>query len=177
MAIRPIIKYPNSSLRVPTQLVEWPQTIWPVPFSEHLNDLRDTLHASMDGLAIASNQIDEHGFRVFMVNQKIAVDFPLEIVVNPHWEKVAGAKQITAPEGCLSFPGLVFDIPRWSNVLVTCCDIDGAVKTFEVSGINARMVQHECDHLDGKLFVEQLSKKVQIDVRNEVIRRRKAGRW
>lgn len=171
-----IIKYPASSLRMPVELVPLPRPVYPRSFADHVTQLKVALAQEADGLAIASNQISEHGWRVFVVDTK-KVDFPLDVVVNPSWKPQAASQMETQVEGCLSFPGMSFPIKRHNFIIMECQDIHGNVQQHQVEGLAARMVQHECDHLDGKLFIEQLPKKVQIDVRNEVIKRRKAGRW
>ena len=72
---------------------------------------------------------------------------------------------------------MFFNIPRWSDISIHFQDIDGNVVERDMSGLYARMVQHESDHLDGKLFIELLDKRQQIDVRNQVIKIKKAGKW
>jgi peptide deformylase len=150
--------------------------VYPVSFADQVQDLRDTLKACSDGLAIAHNQVFDHGYRMFVVDLDM-ITFQDEVVINPSWTPQGASKMETQMEGCLSFPGMAFPIARHNFILLDYQDIAGNVKQAQLEGLAARMVQHECEHLDGKLFIEHIQKKKQIDVRNEVIRRRKAGRW
>ena len=175
--VKKIIKYPNPSLRKATSLVALPADDF---VFEHIRDLNDTLKAEEDGLAIASNQILEDGLRMFVVkdDKRLNEIFEGGAVFNPQWAPLALFNQVvTEREGCLSFPGMTFSIPRYNRVMVSFQDVEGRKHEKEVEGIVARMVQHECDHLDGKLFVETLPKKTQIDIRNIVIRKKKEGKW
>lgn len=174
--IKKIIKYPNPSLRKPTAAVD----IVDDSIIEHIKDLNDTLREEQDGLAIASNQILEKGMRLFVVKDDTRLNdiFPGGVAINPLWAPIALFNQVVADrEGCLSFPGMTFNIPRYERVIAFFTDIDGNKYEKEVEGIIARMFQHECDHLDGRLFIEMLPKKAQISIRNSVISRKKAGQW
>jgi peptide deformylase len=173
--IKKIIKYPNPSLRKSTELLNFPVDDVII---EHVKDLQDTLHDDPMGLAIASNQILHSGFRLFVVrdDKKLNDIFPGGVVINPEW-CVDSDNVVTEREGCLSFPGMTFDIPRYEKIRVIFFDIDGAQHDKVVEGVVAQMVQHEVDHLEGKLFIEYLPKKAQISVRNSVIARKKSGRW
>ena len=171
-----IIKYPNPSLRQPTRLVNLPPS---EQLMSHIRDLQKALDIEKDGLAIASNQVLENGYRLFVVKDREDLNeiFPGGVCVNPFWKPRPVSKSVTEREGCLSFPGMIFDIPRWSDISVRFQDIDGNVVERDLNGIYARLVQHETDHLDGKLFIEALPKDAQIEIRNIVIRRKKAGTW
>ena len=181
MAIQPIIKFPKPSLTWPTVPIQF-------PLSDDLLDqlmrdigtLEDTLAATDNGLAIAHNQVFEFvPQRLFVINPNVPSPALPRIVINPYWKPLIDGRNDMAKEmeGCLSFPGLSFPISRHLRIQVDFQTIDGARHTEVVSDLWARVVQHECEHLDGHNFLRNLPKKQQIDVRNDVIRRRKAGRW
>ena len=172
--VKRIIKYPNPSLRIPTAPVVIPSA----DLQPHIVDLLDTLATEAGGLAIASNQIMERGVRLFVASDRVDLGHNIKFgaIVNPTWNPV-GNNALIQREGCLSFPGLTFDIPRYERISTTFFDVDGVMYTKEFEGLIARMFQHECDHLDGKLFIEMLPKKAQLNIRNIVIARKKAGKW
>ena len=171
-----IIKYPDPSLRQPTRLVNLPlkDDIW-----DHIKDLQQVLREDPNGLALASNQIMENGYRLFVTrdDKELNEIFPGGVCLNPIWKRWPSSKLITDGEGCLSFPGMFFDIPRWDKISVKFQDIDGNLREQDLIGLYSRMMQHEVDHLEGKLFIEQLERKKQVEIRNQIIRLKKAGRW
>jgi peptide deformylase len=177
MAAQKLVKYPDTALRVPVQSVSWPmdQIIW-----QHIADLQDTLLIEKNGVAIASNQIEPRlgsNHHIFVVDDNTAKRLGEKIFINTLWEPQVNSGMISQPEGCLSFPGMTFDVLRHKSIKIKFQNILGNIVEMNLEGFDARMVQHECDHLAGKLFIEYIDKKKQIEVRNEVIRRRKSGRW
>lgn len=78
-------------------------------------------------------------------------------VINPEWEPVGDEVQV-GPEGCLSIPGIRGDVQRAETVVVRGVTLDGTPVERQVSGLLARCVQHETDHLDGVMFLKHLSK-------------------
>jgi peptide deformylase len=176
MASSKIIKYPATSLRVPVQTVSWPmdQGVW-----RHIADLHDTLMVERNGVAIASNQIESKigNYHIFVVSDDTAKKLGEKTFINTLWEPAVNSGMVSQPEGCLSFPGMTFDVLRYRSIKIKFQNILGNIVEMNLDGFDARMVQHECDHLAGKLFIEHIDKKKQIDVRNEVVKRRKSGRW
>ena len=177
MAAQKIVKYPASSLRVHVQTVSWPMDneVW-----RHIADMHDTLLAEKNGIALASNQIENTrggNYHIFVVTDDVAKRLGEKTFINTMWESTVNAGMLSQPEGCLSFPGMVFNILRHRSIKVKFQNILGNIVEMNLDGFDARMVQHECDHLAGKLFIEHIEKREQIEVRNEVIKRRKAGRW
>lgn len=197
--IRKIIKFPAPSLRQPCQEVTFPLS---EEMKGHLNDLRDTLAATPHGIAIASNQIEPQGRRVFVVRP--TVEWPLvrsmswetvpEVVINPKigpypphevdygptWLPERWNQEIYEykcfVEGCLSVPELNRPVDREYWIEMTYQDEEGRDCVYIARGLTARMIQHECDHLDGKLIYDYADKKVQTAVRQQAIKNRKAGR-
>lgn len=80
---------------------------------------------------------------------------PFHVIINPQIE-LLGAPEITFHEGCLSLPGFMAVVPRARAVRVTCLDERGRSKTIEASGWYARILQHEIDHLHGRLYIDKM---------------------
>jgi peptide deformylase len=179
MAIRKIIKYPSPSLRTICQPIDFRDNwFWCAEFLENVQDLKDTLAVTAGGLALASNQIRETGFRLFVVRPvptgEWAVGLP-EVVINPKWYPSTGVATVL-DEGCLSMPEVNAKVARHDAIKVEYFDIDGVECKIEVAGLDAQIVQHEIDHLDGKLIYDYLPKRLQIQTRANAIRNRRAGR-
>ena len=177
--IKKIIKFPMPALKIKVANVEFPV---PDMLRDHLRDLDDTLRSLDDGIALASNQLEDARFfdgawNVFVVRSTPEWNELFEggHVFNPSWAPLG--EEDVQKEGCLSFPGMYFDLKRQSKITATWYNIDGNKYEKELEGLLARMFQHECEHLNGNLFIEQLSWSEQIKIRNVVIQRKKAGRW
>jgi len=80
---------------------------------------------------------------------------PMTVMVNPVVTPI-GDEQTSDFEGCLSLPGLIGLVPRYSRILVQWTGLDGSPLSAELSGFAATVVQHECDHLDGVLYVDRI---------------------
>ena len=124
-----------------------------------IDDLIDTMRAA-DGAGLAANQIG--------VTQRVAVlevndnprypykpNIPLTIAINPHIEFL-DEETVVVNEGCLSVP-LRGDVERRVNIRVSYFDRDGTAQSAVVRGLTAGTWQHECDHLDGMLFVDRVA--------------------
>lgn len=162
--VRKIIRFPNPSLKSECAWIRDEKEI-----VEHIQDLKDTLAATSNGIALASNQILEKGFRVFVV--KPGTKLP-EVCINPRWSLAHGSQLWRPEEGCLSIPELRTRSSRQSRITFSC-DLKNHM-TLE--GIESQIVQHECEHLDGKSLADHLSQRELTKLRMEVIRNRKAGR-
>lgn len=118
-------------------------------------DLEDTM-AELDGAGLAAPQIGV-GLRVvvfgFDDDQRHAErdSVPYTVLINPVLTPLSDEKE-AGWEGCLSLPGLRGLVPRWRHLRYRGFDPDGRVIEREVDGFHARVVQHECDHLDGILY-------------------------
>jgi len=179
MAIKKIIKYPSTSLRAPCVPVDFKEDwFWKAEFLEHLQDLKDTLTATPNGLALASNQIRPEGWQVFVVRSGDFIGLP-EVVINPHWfvkEENDLLREIVK-EGCLSIPELNEPIERYTDIEVDYFDINGThLHLIPQNNLSARIVQHEVEHLNGGSLVAHLSKRKQTALLVTAIRNRKAGR-
>jgi peptide deformylase len=84
-------------------------------------------------------------------NGEPAEDVPLTVLINPEIEPLS-EEQVAGVEACLSVPGLAGPVPRWSHIRYRALDLHGRMFEREAKGYHARVVQHECDHLDGILY-------------------------
>ena len=118
-------------------------------------DMEETMH-SLDGAGLAAPQIGV-GLRVvnfgFTDNARYpdAEEVPYTVLINPVLTPLSGALE-DAWEGCLSLPGLRGSVPRWRQLRYTGFDPYGNLIDRSVEDFHARVVQHECDHLDGILY-------------------------
>jgi peptide deformylase len=93
---------------------------------------------------------------LFCVPKEKGEEIPLTVMINPIWEPVSQEKE-GRWEACLSVPGLIGYVPRYTHVRYTYKNLQGEVITGEAKGFHARVVQHECDHLDGKMYTERMT--------------------
>lgn len=114
-----------------------------------VQDLLDTV-AEPGRAGVAAPQIGV-GLRAFSYN----IDGDIGYVLNPVLVEVSGEPELTG-EGCLSVPGLWHDTPRYPHATVHGIDLDGAPMVIEGTGLMAQALQHETDHLDGKLYLSRL---------------------
>jgi len=129
-------------------------------------DLHDTM-VSLEGAGLAAPQIGI-GLRVFTYRADDAAGH----LVNPTWD-VVGEEEQDGPEGCLSIPGLRVDCRRHLHVVAHGWNMHGEPATLRGSGMLARAVQHEVDHLDGVLFVDRLDP----ETRKEAMRTIREAEW
>jgi peptide deformylase len=151
MAVRTILHYPDKRLRELAQ----PVTDFGTELARLLEDMAETMYAA-PGVGLAATQIGVP-LRVFLVDVAMGDDVPsdLRIFINP--ELVEAAGEVINEEGCLSFPGVHEEIKRAERVKVRAQDLKGNAFELEADGILAVAIQHENDHLNGKLMVDRLS--------------------
>jgi peptide deformylase len=150
MATRKILHYPDKRLRNPGLKVE----VFDAALHALIDDMAETMYAA-PGVGLAAPQIGESK-RLFIIDIATGDDEPsdLRVFVNPEILERHG--DITWEEGCLSFPGIHEEIDRSERVKVRAQDRDGKVFELEAEGLLAVAIQHELDHLDGKLMVDHL---------------------
>ena len=149
MALLPILCYPDPRLR--TKAV-------PVPAVDEsivrlIDDLLETMYAA-PGIGLAATQVNVHK-RVLVVDVSERRDQPLAFV-NPVIESAEGIQE--RDEGCLSVPGFYEPVQRAERIRVHALNQQGEPFTLEAEDLLAVCIQHECDHLEGKLFVDYISK-------------------
>lgn len=149
MAIRTILHYPDKRLRTPGATV----TDFGDAFQALVEDMAETMYAA-PGVGLAAPQIGV-AQRLFVIDIAGA-DEPsdLRVFVNPRIIDATG--EICWEEGCLSFPGVTEEIDRAERVTVRAQDRHGKTFELEAEGLLAIAVQHENDHLDGKLMVDHV---------------------
>lgn len=167
MAVLDVVKYPDPRLREPTFEVEEVDE----EIRQLVRDLTDTMYA-LNGAGIAAIQVGRLE-RIFLIDGKVAGgddDSPPVVFINPEIVETGSGVAI-AEEGCLSFPGVFVDVKRPRFAKVRAMNLDG--ETFEVQGdgLLGRALQHEHDHLTGKLLVDMVGM-----VKKEMIKR-KMKRW
>ncbi len=151
MAERQIVKYGDPVLREVSEAIESVNS----EIKDLVSDLIDTLKEA-SGLGLAAVQIGVL-LRLFIIDMT-AIDptAALKVYINPDILEMS-EEQIELEEGCLSFPGIYQNITRPVRVKVRATDIDGNVFEEELDGMPARTVQHEYDHIEGKLFIDHLT--------------------
>jgi peptide deformylase len=156
MALLNILRYPDARLHK----VAAPVTVFDESLKNLVRDLAETMY-SAPGVGLAASQVDVH-------KQVIVVDVSerrdsLVVLVNPEIVEASGVSDIE--EGCLSVPGVYDIVERAERVKARACDQNGNAFTLEAQGLLAVCIQHEMDHLKGKVFVEYLSQLKQQRVR------------
>ena len=97
------------------------------------------------------------------------------MLINPRVLRVETPE--TDEEGCLSFPDVLLDVRREIDVTVEALDIDGTLREIDATGLLGRAILHECEHLDGKTFLRNVSALRRELVKKEIRKRIKAGDW
>jgi len=156
MPILNILRYPDSRLHK----VAAPVTVFDESLKKLVADLAETMYAA-PGIGLAATQVDVH-------KQVIVVDVSdrhdsLVVLVNPEILEATGESDIE--EGCLSVPGIYELVQRAERVKVRAHDQNGNAFTLEAQGLLAVCIQHEMDHLQGKVFIEHLSQLKQQRIR------------
>jgi peptide deformylase len=125
----------------------------------------DIMYAA-EGIGLAANQF-ALPYRLFVVNTAGRPDAGQELVfINPTLSRPRGTA--VQEEGCLSLPGLRGDVRRPEKIVVDAWSLDGEPFRIDVGGLLARVVQHEFDHLDGRLFTDRLTESAAIESRREL---------
>jgi len=149
MALIPILCYPDPRL----QKVAKPIGQVDARIKALIADMLDTMYHA-HGIGLAATQIDVHE-RLIVIDTSEQRDQPL-VLINPELVWTSAEKHINE-EGCLSVPGIYDGVERFDAVHVRALDGRGASRVIEAEGMLAICIQHEMDHLMGKVFVEYLS--------------------
>ena len=155
MAIKPVVRMGNKELSTPSLAVKEISTaLQPI-----IQDMRDTMQKEQ-GVGIAAPQI-AYNHRIIMFgfeeNERYPeeVAIPFTILINPTIE-ILDEEMVDGWEGCLSVPGLRGIVPRYKKIRYSGLDLNGQVISRVAEGFHARVLQHECDHIDGILYPERM---------------------
>ncbi len=149
MSKRTILSYPDARLHTVAKPVQGVDA----RIKTLVADMLETMYDA-NGIGLAATQIDVHE-RLVVIDVSEERNQPL-VLINPEivW---ASDDKIINEEGCLSVPGIYDGVERSTAVRVTALDAEGELQTIEAEGLLAVCIQHELDHLLGKVFVEYLS--------------------
>ncbi|KAF1697154.1 peptide deformylase [Pseudoxanthomonas koreensis] len=167
MAKLPILEFPDARLRTRAEPVDAGRLASP-GFQQLVDDMFETMYAA-PGIGLAATQVDAH-HRFMVIDVSEGKDQPL-VFVNPDIRARDG--QQVYQEGCLSIPGIFADVTRADTITVRYLDRDGREQELTTDGLLAVCIQHEIDHLDGKLFIDYLSPLKREMVRKKLAKARK----
>jgi peptide deformylase len=131
-------------------------------------NMAETMYAA-PGVGLAATQVDVH-LQVIVIDASDSRD-KLLTLINP--EIVAAMGQADCEEGCLSVPGIYEKIARAEHIVVRALGLDGALFTMEAESLLAVCIQHEMDHLKGRVFVEYLSRLKQARIRSKMLKQQR----
>ena len=156
MPLLNILRYPDARLHKIAAAV----TVFDEPLKRLVSDMAETMYAA-PGIGLAATQVDVH-------KQVIVIDVSehrdsLVVLINPEIVEASGISDIE--EGCLSLPGIYETLERAERIKVRAYDQNGNPFTLQAQGVLAVCIQHEMDHLEGKVFVESLSQLKQQRIR------------
>ena len=165
MAIRKILKFPDQDLRIKAKPVE--------TFDDELKTLTDdmfeTMH-SVNGIGLAATQIGV-AKQVAVIDISPEKNEPL-VIVNPEIKILDPSKKEDYDEGCLSVPGFFETISRPSDIQLSYQDLNGQKQEIKPEGLLTKVVQHELDHLNGRLFVDHISELKRRRIRNKIVKQK-----
>jgi peptide deformylase len=163
MAVRPILRYPDPRLRQLSQ----PVTAFGEELRQLVTDMRDTMYLS-EGAGLAAIQVGEP-LALFIVDPEVAggtAEDPPVVFANPEIVWLSEEEQM-GDEGCLSFPGIFVPVKRANRARVRAQDVEGKTFEMEGQGLFARAMQHETDHLSGRLLIDMVG-----PVKRQIIKRK-----
>jgi len=159
MALLPILEFPDPRLRTKAVPVD-PARLADPAFQQLFDDMFETMYAA-PGIGLAASQVDVHQ-RFMVIDVSEERNRPL-VFVNPVITARDGEQ--VYQEGCLSVPNIFADVTRANEITVRALDRHGQPFEMHVDGLLAVCIQHEMDHLQGKVFVEYLSQLKQQRIR------------
>lgn len=167
MALLPILEFPDPRLRTVAAPVD-PARVTSAEFQTLLDDMFETMYEA-PGIGLAASQVDVH--QRFMVIDVTEEKTQPMVFINP--EIVARDGEQVYQEGCLSVPGIFADVTRADRITVKFLDRNAQEQTLDADGLLAVCIQHEMDHLAGKLFVDYLSPLKREMVRKKLAKQRR----
>lgn len=168
MALLPILRYPDPRLHTvakPVQAVD-------AGIRQLVADMFETMYEA-NGIGLAATQVDRH-VRLIVIDVSEERNAPM-VLINPEilWASPERAK---GDEGCLSVPGIYDGVERAVAVQVRALDEHGTARTIDAEGLLAVCIQHEMDHLLGKVFVEYLSPLKRNRIKTKLLKQLKEAR-
>ncbi|MBO69209.1 MAG: peptide deformylase [Acidiferrobacteraceae bacterium] len=161
MAILDILVYPDPRLRRKAQ----PVAVIDEDIHQLVQDMAETMYHA-PGIGLAATQIN-------VAKRVVVIDCSEErndllVLINPVILSTSG--EIETEEGCLSVPGIVAPVTRAENISFSALDGNGQENLYTADGLLAICVQHEIDHLDGKVFVDYLSRLKRVRIRKQIVK-------
>jgi peptide deformylase len=161
MPLLPILRFPDPRLKKVASPVE--------KIDEGIRrlarDMAETMYEA-PGIGLAATQVDVHK-RLIVIDASETRD-DLLVLINPELLRSDGSQ--VGEEGCLSVPGIYDKVERAEHVVVRYLDLDGKTQTVEAEGLLAVCLQHEMDHLQGRVFVEHLSSLKQMRIKAKLVK-------
>ena len=159
MALLPILRYPDPRLKT----VAEPVSSIDLAVHRLVADMAETMYEA-PGIGLAATQVNVH-------RQLVVIDISetrdkLMVLINPQILEQQGSQ--TGEEGCLSVPGIYDQVVRAAQITVRYMGLDGQHQTITAEGLLAVCIQHEIDHLQGKVFVEHLSRLKQTRIQSKL---------
>lgn len=161
MALLPILRYPDPRL----QKKAAPVSIVDASIRKLVADMAETMYAA-PGIGLAATQVDRH-IRLIIIDVTENKS-KLQVFINP--EIINKSGDCESEEGCLSVPGIYESVTRAEEVTVKALDLDGQAFELTADGLLAVCIQHEIDHLNGKVFVNYLSRLKQQRIKEKLIK-------
>ncbi|MCW8328741.1 peptide deformylase [Photobacterium sp. SDRW27] len=148
MAILDVLTIPNEKLKIPATDVADVSAV-----QQLIDDMLETMYSTDNGIGLAATQVGRTE-AIVVIDLSESRNEPL-VLINPKVE--SGENRAKGQEGCLSVPGYYADVERFTKIKVSALDRDGKEIVIENDGFLAIAMQHEIDHLKGKLFIDYLS--------------------
>ena len=168
--LRPIVKHGERVLHRPSEPIG---ELTP-EIQQLIDDLIATMYAA-PGVGLAAPQVDVP-LRLFVVDISAGRRTgELRVCINPTFVSRTGTQ--LEEEGCLSVPGFAATVLRPAKAVVSCLDREGHPQVIEASGLLARAMQHEIDHLDGTTFIDRLRGIRRQQILRKIHKIRRAGQW
>ena len=164
MAILDILRFPDPRLRTKAE----PVVVVDDEIRQLVADMFETMYKA-PGIGLAATQVNVHK-RVVVIDVSEDHDQPL-VLINPEVIREDGVE--TMDEGCLSVPEVYEPVTRAAEITVQTLTLDGETKEFDADGLLAVCIQHEIDHLNGKLFVDYLSRLKSSRIRKKLEKKAK----
>ncbi len=164
MAILDIVEFPDKRLRIKAASIN----TFGATLNQRIDDMLETMYEA-PGIGLAATQVDYH-YRLLVCDVSNDRSQP-HCLINPKIIDQSGTQ--TYEEGCLSVPGFNVDIERADTITVNAQDRQGEFFELQVDGLLSICIQHEMDHLKGKLFVDYLSPLKRDRLRKKILKQRK----